>query len=90
MLVSPSTEMQLNDSLAARLRARWRALLRDRRVCGEIGQHRGHVGMDHSRALGHSADGNQATADGVLKGDGFRAEVGCHDRPERHPGLHGR
>ncbi len=37
--------------------------------------------MDHSRALGHSADGNQATADGVLKGDGFRAQVGRHDRP---------
>ena len=37
--------------------------------------------MDHARALGHPADGHQATADGVLKGDGFRAQVGRHDRP---------
>ena len=54
---------------------------RNRGVCGEIGQHRGHVGMDHSRALGHPANGNQATADAVLQDDGFRAQIGCHDRP---------
>src|SRR5580765_2733035 len=37
--------------------------------------------MDHSRAFGHSADGNQVIADCVLKGDGFGTDVGRHDRP---------
>ena len=62
------------------LSARWRALLRDGGIGGEIAQHGGHVGMDHSGALGHPADRNQSTADAVLKDDGFRTQVGRHDR----------
>ena len=39
----------------------------------QIGQHGGHIGMDHARTFGHAADGDDATADSRLYSRRFLA-----------------
>src|SRR6267378_3405987 len=52
----------------------------NRRVCCDEGQHRRHVGMDHSRALGAADEMNPFPGHLERRGRGFRACVGRADR----------
>ena len=51
----------------------------DRRISCDIAQHCGHVGCNHSRAFGNSANGDHFAIQLAGGGRAFRKGVGGHD-----------
>ena len=78
--VSPSTEMRLNECSTASSTQACSVGLVDARVGRDEAKHRGHVGMDHARALGHAADRDLAAVDLEAHGVFLAPRVGGHDR----------
>ena len=80
VLVSPSTVMRLKLRSAAALDHGAKHVARHGGVGDDESKHRGHVRLDHARALADARDGDDRAVDVGLGRGGLVHRIGGHDR----------